>query len=458
MLLSLQWCNIYSNLNNINFTFDHGCAMTMIIALIVGLPFMVILAACAASNQQEIDADVNATLSASQPTIIILSPTPRPAPAVISPNPTSPILESETCRLTGGEIVQKGWSGKDTGFNSCNQCRCMQGGLACTKMACSPIPATNVITLKIGEVLTNIPDYDRKDWKHWLDEDGDCQNARHEVLIHESLIAVTFKDDQKCQVASGQWHDPYINDTIADATKLDVDHMVPLKNAHDSGGWAWDKKRKSEYANYMKYEDHLIAVTASANRKKGAKGPDEWKPSNKEHWCDYATDWIEIKVQWDLSATKSEWSALEEMIRTCEQPLSITPVASQMKVPTPEPISKPAPVKPTEVSKSVSLMNVQITALDCKGKPETLVITNAGDSQQDMTGWTIVDEGAKHTFNFPNRFILDPGLTVEVVSGSLGDDTNSILYWKKQTVWNNDGDTASVLDSTGRIIGTMDCP
>ena len=75
-----------------------------------------------------------------------------------------------------------------------------------------------------------------------------------------------------------------------------------------------------------------------------------------------------------------------------------------------------------------------------------------------MTGWSIVDEGAKHTFNFPNGFILDPDLAVEVVSGSLGDDTNSILYWKKQTVWNNDGDTATVLDSTGSIIGTMNCP
>ena len=109
-------------------------------------------------------------------------------------------------------------------------------------------------------------------------------------------------------------------------------------------------------------------------------------------------------------------------------------------------------------STAISLMNVKITALDCKGKPETVVITNAGDFQQDMTGWTIVNEGAKHTFNFPNEFILDPGLAVEVVSGTLGDNTNSKLYWKKQTVWNNDGDTASVLDSTGRILGTMDCP
>lgn len=327
-----------------------------------------------------------------------------------------------------------------------------------TQSGISSKPRNGFMELKISDVPATLPDYDRKDWKHWIDEDRDCQNARHEVLIHESLKDVTFKDDRNCQVALGHWYDPFTDDTLTDATKLDVDHMVPLKNAHDSGGWAWDKKRKSEYANYMQYDDHLIAVTASANRQKGAKGPDEWKPSNKQHWCDYATDWIEIKVQWDLSATKSEWSALLDMIGTCEQPLSITPVVSQIKVPSPEPTTTPIPEKSNEMSKSGALSKIQISALDCKGKPETVVITNDGDSPQDMTGWSIVDEGVKHTFSFPNGFTLDSSLSVEVVSGTSGDNTVSTLYWKKQTVWNNDGDAATVLDSTGSIIGTMDCP
>ena len=314
------------------------------------------------------------------------------------------------------------------------------------------------VELKISDIPSTLPNYDRNDWKHWIDEDRDCQNSRHEVLIQESLKEVTFKNDKNCQVASGHWHDPYTDDIITDATKLDVDHMVPLKNAHDSGGWAWDKKKKSEYANYMQFHNHLIAVTASANRQKGASGPDEWKPSNKEHWCDYAMDWIKIKVQWGLSATTSELSALQDMTGTCDDPLSITPVTSQTKVPSSKPTTSPIPQVSPKVSKSGADPKIEISAFDCKGKPETIVLKNADDNPHDMTGWEIVDEGVKHTFGFPNGFTLDSGMSVKIVSGTLGNDTGSILYWKKQLVWNNTGDAATLLDSAGSIIQTMNCP
>ena len=79
------------------------------------------------------------------------------------------------------------------------------------------------------------PKYDRKSYRHWIDEDRDCQNARHEVLIEESLSSVTFKTGKGCKVLSGSWDDPYSGRTITDATKLDIDHMVPLKEAHESG-------------------------------------------------------------------------------------------------------------------------------------------------------------------------------------------------------------------------------
>ena len=60
-----------------------------------------------------------------------LSPSPVPDPQVNESN-----NQFQTCNLTGGEVVESGWSGKDTGVNYCNQCMCLSDGLACTKMGC----------------------------------------------------------------------------------------------------------------------------------------------------------------------------------------------------------------------------------------------------------------------------------------------------------------------------------
>ena len=134
--------------------------------------------------------------------------------------------------------------------------------------------AATVLRVTVSAVPATLPDYDRHDWKHWTDADGDCQDARNEVLIAESQTRVAYRTDRKCRVAAGEWLAPYTNTIVTDPGRLDVDHMVPLGNAHDSGAWQWSTNRREQHANYMEDPQHLIAVTASANRSKGARGPD----------------------------------------------------------------------------------------------------------------------------------------------------------------------------------------
>ena len=171
--------------------------------------------------------------------------------------------------------------------------------------------------LAIAALRSDIPSYDRGDWKHWIDADRDCQGTRAEVLIAESTASVDFRGDRLCTVDSGQWLAPYTGTTVTVARDLDIDHMVPLANAHRSGGWAWSAQRKRDYAHDLLFEGHLIAVTASANRSKGAKGPEAWKPRDADHWCEYAVNWISVKAAWNLTATVEEWTALEDMLGTC---------------------------------------------------------------------------------------------------------------------------------------------
>ena len=160
--------------------------------------------------------------------------------------------------------------------------------------------------MTVSAVPATLPDYDRNDWKQWTDADRDCQDARNEVLIAESRTAVAYRTDRKCRVTTGEWLAPYSNTIVTDPGRLDVDHMVPLGNAHDSGAWQWSAEQRERYTNYLEDPQHLIAVTASANRSKGARGPEEWNPDNRTYWCQDTVDWITTKSAWELTVTQAE--------------------------------------------------------------------------------------------------------------------------------------------------------
>ena len=67
-------------------------------------------------------------------------------------------------------------------------------------------------------------------------------------------------------MVSGSSNDPYSGRTITDATKLDNDHMVPLKEAHESSAANWSRERNRAYANDLDDLYTLIAVDRGLNR------------------------------------------------------------------------------------------------------------------------------------------------------------------------------------------------
>ena len=203
----------------------------------------------------------------------------------------------------------------------------------------TPSASGRVLPVSIAPVPADLPEYDRGTWRHWTDEDGDCQNARQEVLIAEATGEITFETTDQCRVAAGRWEGPYTGETVTTPRELDIDHLVPLENAHRSGAWRWDRERKREFANYLDDEAHLIATTSSANRSKGSKGPEAWRPPLESYWCTYATDWVTVKNRWGLSVTEAEFNALNEMLSTCESPVLLQP--SQRSAPTPPAATRP---------------------------------------------------------------------------------------------------------------------
>lgn len=141
-------------------------------------------------------------------------------------------------------------------------------------------------------------EYNREDWGNWIDEDKDGLNTRDEVLVEESLIKPVISNNK---VVYGKWFDKYTGKYFTNPRDLDIDHLVPLKNAHISGASNWSKRKKNRYYNYLKYDNHLIAVSKSANRNKSDKSPVEWLPPNEEYQCEYVREWYKIKTDWGLT-------------------------------------------------------------------------------------------------------------------------------------------------------------
>jgi len=175
--------------------------------------------------------------------------------------------------------------------------------------------------LTVAEPLDD-DSYKRSKWGSWIDEDKDGQNTRAEVLIREHRPhpdhPLTFRTDSDRIVHSGRWLGPYSGDFLYLASDLDVDHLVPLKEAHRSGGHAWTRDMRKRYANgfgKLRWKrGHLKAVDDGLNRQKGAKTPDLWKPPRLRYHFFYARNWIETKRYWNLTVTEAERDALKEML------------------------------------------------------------------------------------------------------------------------------------------------
>jgi len=158
--------------------------------------------------------------------------------------------------------------------------------------------------------------YNRKAWKHWIDEDKDRQDTRQEVLIHESLIPVTF--NEKGKVVAGKWKCFFTGNIYTDPKLLDIDHFIPLKEAHRSWGSAWPSETKMFYANDMFLDENsLIAVYRSANRSKSDRDPSKWLPAVNK--CEYVKIWAGLKNSWGLTMNSQEAKFIEDYLNECKK-------------------------------------------------------------------------------------------------------------------------------------------
>lgn len=158
--------------------------------------------------------------------------------------------------------------------------------------------------------------YDReKHFGTWVNPQSDdsCLDVRGLVLQRDA-IDHDIRTSRRCRVKTGVWLDPYTGQYLDSPDLVQIDHMVPLKNAYMTGAHEWDARRRCLYANYMGNKFHLISVYGLENQSKSDRAPDSYVPPNKKFVCTYLKNWLEVKLIWNLKITPNERLGILKMI------------------------------------------------------------------------------------------------------------------------------------------------
>lgn len=151
------------------------------------------------------------------------------------------------------------------------------------------------------------------------DDDGNGCDVRDDVLARD-LTDVTYVSAGSCKVKSGTLDDPYTGRTIhfmrgrTTSSAVQIDHVVALENAWQSGARDWDTAKRYRFGNDL---DNLLAVDGPANQEKGSASAAYWLPTNGDYRCAYVARQIGIKAKYRLTVTTAERRAMQSVLRAC---------------------------------------------------------------------------------------------------------------------------------------------
>ncbi len=177
----------------------------------------------------------------------------------------------------------------------------------------------SISTLNSLEVKGRAPKtgYSRAQFPHWSDLDQNGCDARNDILKRD-LTEVVFKvGTRDCKVLSGVLLDPFSNKVLTFTSiksAVDIDHVVALSNAWQTGAAYFDRNIRSQIANDPL---NLLAVDAKLNRQKGDGDAATWLPPNKAFRCEYVSRQVSVKAKYSLWVTPPEKEAITRVLNQC---------------------------------------------------------------------------------------------------------------------------------------------
>jgi len=159
--------------------------------------------------------------------------------------------------------------------------------------------------------------YDRSSFSHWRDPDRNGCDARNDTLRRDLTNLVIKSDSNGCKVLAGLLADPYSGKNIEfvlGASLIDIDHVVALSNAWQTGAFQFTDEIRLQFANDPL---NLLAVSASLNRQKGDGDAATWLPPTKSYRCQYVARQIAVKKKYGLWLTKPEKVEMLNLLAKC---------------------------------------------------------------------------------------------------------------------------------------------
>jgi hypothetical protein len=182
----------------------------------------------------------------------------------------------------------------------------------------APAAEAATVQVRLRAAVRNLPvasetraGYERTKFRLWVDADGDCRDTRDEVLDAESLVRASG-----CDIQVGKWRSYYDGVVTRDSSAFDIDHLVPLAEAWDSGARHWNADTRQRFANDLGDSRSLVAVSATSNRSKSDRDPAEWLPRYGK--CRYVRQWVAVKIRWRLKVDGAEKRALATRAARCD--------------------------------------------------------------------------------------------------------------------------------------------
>ena len=111
----------------------------------------------------------------------------------------------------------------------------------------------------------------------------------------------------------GKIWSPYTEETFASKQETDIEHIVSISEAHDSGLCAADRATKKRFASDLR---NLTLASPRLNRyEKSGKDAAEWQPAQNQCW--FAKRVIDVKTAYGLTVDAKEALALGKLLTTC---------------------------------------------------------------------------------------------------------------------------------------------